>query len=333
MDRRSFCQVTLTTLAPLASPLTASQSKLPEPVSATHIEQVQRAATHISSLDNKFGGGVIRDIAEQTMRWSAGLMRARCPKHLRAELFASVSRLGIVVGASAFDSYAHEHATRTFKFAVSCAEEAKDWHLRAKAYSFLARQAVWTGQPELGLTHAENGLARPDQLTGTERAMLHTARARAFGKMGNVHSCHAAVGKADEAFAQARPSQDAAWMLYYDEAQHHGDTAHALFDLSILPGQDTSQAIRRFSTAVQGHSDAFKRSRAISRTKLAALIMANGDPREAAAAGHEAIDEAGRLTSRRAKDDLRQLGDLAAKHPNIGEATELRDRIAATLTV
>lgn len=121
-------------------------------------------------------------------------------------------------------------------------------------------------------------------------------------------------------------------MAYYDEAQHNGDTAHALFDLVIGAGQDPGRAARRFDAAVKGHSDAFKQSRAISRTKLASLIMAKGDPRQAAVLGHGALDEVGRLTSRRAADDLRQLGAFASKHPKIQEASALRERIAATVS-
>lgn len=336
VDRRSFLQVSgLAAIAPidLTQAFTPSGLTLPESIGASHVDQIQEVATSISSWDNKFGGGgMVCDVAGRAMQWSAGLLQAQCPEYLRADLFAAVSRLGVVVGASAFDSYAHEEATKTFKFAADCAEEAGDWHLRAKTYSLLARQAVWIGQPDDGLTYAEKGLVRRDRLTATEQAMLHTARARAFGKMGNVRDCMAAVGEADDAFTQARPAEDPAWMAYYDEAQHNGDTAHALFDLAILAGQDPGRAVRRFCTAVKGHSEAFKRSRALSRTKLAALMMAKGDPRQAAVIGHDALDEVGRLTSRRAADDLRQLRAFASKHPKVQDAVGLRERITATVS-
>jgi len=112
--------------------------------------------------------------------------------------------------------------------------------------------------------------------------MLHTARARALGKLGRIPETLAAVGQADDAFAQASPAWDPPWMAYYDQAQHYGDTAHALFDLAIhdTPGTEASQ---RLSAAVGGHTDAYARSRAISGTKLASLVMATRDPREATA--------------------------------------------------
>jgi DNA-binding XRE family transcriptional regulator len=183
----------------------------------------------------------------------------------------------------------------------------------------------------VGLTHAEKGLVRSDRLTATERAMLHTARARAFAKMKDVQNTLAAVGQADDAFADRNTAEDPLWMAYYDEAQHAGDTAHALFDLAVLAGQDPGRAGQRFALAVQGHDPAFRRSRAISRTKLAALTMAKGDPRQAARIGHDALDEVGRLTSRRAVDDLQQLGRFAGAHSKVQDAMDLRERIAATV--
>ncbi|MDN3061311.1 helix-turn-helix transcriptional regulator [Streptomyces sp. SRF1] len=337
MYRRSLIQVGgIAAVAPigLAQEFTRSSPAIPTAIRPSHIAQVSDVATAISGWDNRFGGGgMISGIGSRAMQWSAGLLQAECPAALRPELFAAVSRLGIVVGATEFDAYEHDDAQRTFKFAADCAEEAGDWHLRAKTYSFLARQAVWIGAPDDGLTYAEKGLVRSDRLTATEQAMLHTARARAFGKMGHARETMAAVGQADDAFARAQPTEDPPWMAYYDAAQHSGDTAHALFDLAILANQDPGRAARRFSTAVHGHTDAFKRSRAISRTKLAALLMAKGDPRQAAHIGHDALDEVGRLTSRRAIDDLRQLGSFAAKHPKIQEANALRERIGATVSV
>ncbi|OEV13013.1 helix-turn-helix domain-containing protein [Streptomyces nanshensis] len=331
--RRSFLHVSgAAALTPIEA-FAPTQLTLPDAIGSPHIEQVKKIATDVSAWDNRFGGGgLVADVAGTAMDWSQGLLRIPCAEHLRADLLSAVARLGIVVGASAFDAYAHQQATNAFVFAAHCAEEADEWHLRAKSFSFLARQAIWIRRPDDGLTYAEKGLVRADRITPTERAMLHTARARAFGKLGHVRECMAAVGQADDAFAQAAPENDPPWMRYYDAAQHAGDTAHALFDLAVLAGQDPGRAARRFDTAVKGHGDAYRRSRAISRTKFASLLMAKSDPRQAAAVGHEALDEAGTLTSRRAADDLRQLAAFSAKHPTIPEASALRKRITATVS-
>ncbi|WP_030372868.1 helix-turn-helix domain-containing protein [Streptomyces rimosus] len=305
---------------------------LPTKVEPRDIEQIRDAATVISGWDNTYGGGgMVREAATAQLRWAAGLLHLTGTKEpLRAELFAAVSRLGLVVGASDFDSYHHDDSQAAFIFAARCAEEAKEWHLRAKTYSFLARQQIWIGNPDEGLTYAELGLARSDRLTATEQAMLQTARARAFAKLGQVQQTLSAVGAADDAFANSNPSEDPTWMRYYDFAQHNGDTGHALYDLA-LAGHDAARAGDRFLTAVREHTDAYVRSRAMSRTKLASLLMAKGDPRQAVVIGHQALNEVGRLRSRRAADDLRELGAAAAKHPKIGDVADLRERIAATV--
>jgi hypothetical protein len=81
-----------------------------------------------------------------------------------------------------------------------------------------------------------------------------------------------------------------------------------------VPG---TEAAERLSAAVKGHTDAYARSRAISGTKLASLLMATGDPREASAAGQRAIDDAGRLRSRRAADDPRRFAGHHARLPEV----------------
>ncbi|CAL9411850.1 hypothetical protein [Streptomyces sp. enrichment culture] len=337
MDRRAFLATSgLAAIAPidlvrLVTPVAARE--VPARISPREIAQLKSLAEVIHRQDNEHGGGgAVRELARGAIMWGAGLLPVPCPESLRPELLASVSRLGIVVGASQFDSYAHDDARVSFRLAAECAEEAGEWHLRAKTYSFMARQEIWVGDPDTGLTHAEKGLVRSDRLTATERAMLHTARARAFAKMHDVANTLRAVGEADAAFERSNPAEDPPWMAYYDYAQHHGDTAHALFDLAIHADQDPGQAARRFNIAVQGHGNAFARSRAISQTKLASLIMAKGDdPRHAVVLGHQALDNVGQLTSCRAADDLRELARFAGRHRRLSEAGDLRERIETTV--
>lgn len=134
------------------------------------------------------------------------------------------------------------------------------------------------------------------------------------------------MGEADEAFRESKPSEDPPWMAYYDHAQHCGDTGHALFDLAIH-GHPEPTASQRLTEAVNGHSDAYARSRAISGTKLATLTMALGDPSEAAVIGQRAIDDAGRLRSRRAADDLCELRNFASARAALPDVAALCERI------
>ncbi|WP_236726496.1 XRE family transcriptional regulator [Streptomyces sp. NBRC 110465] len=318
-------------LSALLSPTTPPA--VPHQISSREIRQLQQIATGLHTWDNTYGGGgLIGQLATDSMQWAIRLLSVSCPPSHRSDFLEAVARLGLVAGASQFDVYRHGDARLAFKVAVECAEEGQHWHLRAKGYSFLARQAIWVGDADDGLTNAEKGLVRSDRLTASERAMLHTARARAFGKLRNVQETIAAVGAADDAFAQRRPEDEPPWMAYYDAAQHNGDTAHALWDLAVgIDEYDPAQAGQRFAAAVSGHGPQFARSKAMSCTKLASLVMRRGDPREAASIGRKAVALGGDLTSRRAADDLRQLGQFASRHPKIQEAAALKEEIDATL--
>ncbi|GGU45876.1 hypothetical protein GCM10010244_84680 [Streptomyces coeruleorubidus] len=57
-------------------------------------------------------------------------------------------------------------------------------------------------------------------------------------------------------------------MAYCDEAHHHGDIAHALWDLAYHAHQDPGRAAEEFTTEVARHGDDCARPRGISRTKL-----------------------------------------------------------------
>ncbi|MFC5720575.1 helix-turn-helix domain-containing protein [Streptomyces gamaensis] len=302
-------------------------ARLPATVRLQDIEQILDAARVVSGWDNAYGGGgIVRQIATAQLKWAAALLECRCPERIRPELFAAAARLGMVVGAIDFDAYAHDDARRVFAFAAACAEEAGEWHLRAKIYSFRARQAIWLGDADTGLTHAELGLVRPERLTATEHAMLHTARARAYAKLGDIKAMFASIDEADAAFARRDPALDPAWMAYYDEAQHQGDTGHALYDVA-LTGRCQPAALERFRAAVDLHTDAYVRSRAMSRTKLAALTMAVGDPYEAVTVGNLALTDVGQMRSRRAAAGLRELAVLGARYRAVREVAELRSRI------
>jgi len=303
----------------------------PSKVGRTDVEQVNAMTQVFASWDNAHGGGLAREAVYAQLRWSARLLKAACPDKLREELFAAVGGLAGVAGFIAFDAFAHDEARRVFRFALECAESSGDWQLRAMLLSDMARQEMWCGDPDTGLTHVELALVRPDRLTPTERAMLHTVRARALAKLGRHRAQDAlkAVGAADEEFAKSVSLNAPPWMAFYDEAQHNGDTAHALFDMAVV-GHRT-EAGARFAYAVKNHSSEFARSRAISQTKLASLTMATGDPRRATVFGHCALDAVGALKSLRAAADLRELYRYASRHTAISEVVELRDRIATTL--
>lgn len=339
VDRKDFLRVALgVSVGAMARPLgdlLASREPAPVPssVGQTEIEEVRQAARLFGTWDNTHGGVLVREAVTAQLRYCAQLLNARCSDRLRPELYSAVGSLGHIAGFMAFDAYAHDDARRIFQFALACAEEATDWHLRAKVLSSMARQAIWCGDPDNGLTLVELAMVRADRLTSTERAMLLAARARALAKLRRTQDAITTIGMADEEFGHAEPQNDSAAMFYYDIAQHLGDTGHALWDVAMA-GQFVTEATGRLVQSVAGYADNYARLRTFSEIKLASLVMVAGDPNEASETGRRALASAGTIRSRRVADDLRQLRTLSEPHEQITQVSELchaiGERVSAT---
>ena len=330
IDTATVGMGTLVLEGPLVALLGSSEpTPVPARVGATDINQTRAATEVFRSWSNLYGGGVIREAVMGQLRSSAGLLEATCPEPLRPELFSAVGDLAETAAYIAFDAGADQEAHRAFGFALACAEQAENWNLRAKVLSGMATQAVWSGQPDDGLTLAEQALIRADdRLTATGRAMLHTDRATTLAKMHRIQEALRAIGTADEHFAHSSPANDPPCMVFYTEARHAQISGQPLFDLAIF-GHHPEQAADRLTAAAAGHAAGYVRSRVICLTKLASLTMATGDPLQAAAIGHKALDTAGGIRSRRAAKNLRELSRYAAAHEHLVEVEHLRRRIAA----
>jgi hypothetical protein len=311
--------------------LLAALTRLPMAVSREHVDAVRAAAAMFTDVDHGHGGADVAGAAGIHLGHTADLLRLPCPAGLRPDLFTAVGWLGHVVGSAAFDATRHGEAAAAFSFALTCAEQGGDWHLRAKVLSSMAREAIWRGDADTGLTWIELALVRADRLTATERAMLLTARARALALLGRVEDTMATVRAADEQFHRSAPGLDPPWMAYYDVAQHLGDTGHALFDLAVH-GHHTRAAARRLGAAVAGHQPLYVRSRAMSGVKLATLALRTGDPREGAEIGRRALVDLGQLHSARTLQVVAALDVAAVPHTRLPEVAQLRQDLLKVLT-
>ncbi|HZN71003.1 MAG TPA: hypothetical protein VFC00_04865 [Micromonosporaceae bacterium] len=332
VDRQQFLRASGAVLAlPWMELFAPSKPTLvPTKVGVADVEAVRDAVAALTTLNDTYGGGFAREAAFAQLRWSAQLLRADCPEGLRPDLFAAIASLAGAAGFMAADVDAYEDSRRAYRFGLACAEQSGNWRMQAWILGDMALQAIWSGRPDDGLTFADMALVRADRLTATERARLHTVRARVLAKLpGRAQDALAAVGAGDDEFAHATSTELSRWYGPHDHVWHHALTGHALLDLSIA-GKRT-QAGRRLTYAVSHNKQGYARLRAISRTKNATLLMATGDPREAAVIGHRALDEAGILRSRRVVDDLRELQRFAGRHSQIAEVAELRGRIAEVI--
>ncbi|MFF2546639.1 helix-turn-helix domain-containing protein [Kitasatospora sp. NPDC058063] len=317
------------------SQITAPVFRLgPEPSSSVRsgdIAHVESAAAVLRSWDNLHGGGgLVRETAVAQLRWARGLTEAECSSPLRPKLLTAASRLASAAGAVLLDTGEFAEAGRHLRWATELAEEASDWSARAVSFNLRSRLATWCEQYEDGVTLAELGLVRSDRLTPAERAMLNNAAARGHARLGNRQAALTAIGRSDEAYAQVRAAQESPWMSYYDDAQHHGDTGHAVYDLA-LAGHAVDDALDRLRKAVDGHSQPFARSRTFSRTKLTGLLLVVGDPDAVLPEAERAVAEVAQLRSHRAMRELQELANIARRYERHNRLQGLHLQIADTV--
>ncbi|HEY2724586.1 MAG TPA: XRE family transcriptional regulator [Pseudonocardiaceae bacterium] len=305
-------------------------TRIPSVVGMSQVNEVRAAAEAFRGWDARYGGGLMRQAAVAQLRHCAELLNARSSETVRRELLTAVGSFAEITGYMAEDDYAHDDALRMFRFGLACAEEAENWHLRADVLSSMAYQASCAGNEDTALAYTESALVRTNRLTATERAMLHNGHARDLAKLGQTQDALRAVGTADEEFSDASPGDDPPWMASYTESRHLGFSGSVLWELG-MHGHYVDETRDRLTTAIDTRAEGRARTR--SRIKLARLIMANDDPREAAALGSQALEAAGPLRSRRAIDDLRDLRRLAEPHAHLAEVADLRHRIGAAVAV
>ncbi|GIG67766.1 helix-turn-helix transcriptional regulator [Phytomonospora endophytica] len=215
-------------------------------------------------------------------------------------------RLGRLCGFASADAGDHDGARRAFSTARAVAAEADDELTHLNILCGLIRQSVHLSDRTTSAELLGELQAHRLPESSLAQAALHAVEARVHGLLGRERQALLAIQLAEEAFTRGRSGNDPPWLWYYDEAQLAGDTAHALFPLA-LQGQQIENAVARFTRATALHLPSNARSLAFSATKLAILSVKWNSP-DASDLIDKAIATTRRVSSTRADDDLRLLG-------------------------
>lgn len=303
------------------------ETPVPTRIGWTDVDHVRATTRAVAAAENLFGGGLSCEAATSQLRWAGKLVETRASDDVRSAMFEAVGNLSGVVAYSAFDIADYTTADRCFQFALWCADQGDSWRLRANTLAEMARKATYLGKIDEALTLIEFAQVRADRISATARAMLSTVRARLLSVAGRYIDAETEVDRADTYFGDRDLSADPPWMIYYDEAEHEGSAGKALIPVATDRRQP-ELAAPRLERAIRLHADSYPRSRAFSRTRLASLAMAVGDPHEAVVHGRRAVADAASLRSARILSELRDLARNSERHVGIGEVAELRQEIA-----
>lgn len=295
----------------------------------TEVELIRTATREAASAENLHGGGLACRTAGTQLSRFVRLLDGHCAPPTRRALLEAIGNLSSVAGYAAFDIGDNPVAERRFRLALWCADNAGSWELRASTLADLARKTAYIGNTDGALSLIELAQVRSDRLSATARAMLSALRAQYLAAAGRIQEARTEVGRSDEHFANRTPATDAPWLCYYDLAEHLGSTGKALIPVAKAR-QRINLAAPRIREAVALQGTQYPRSRTFSLTRLATLMMQLGDPREAAAIGLQAAQQATAFQSQRIQNELRTLAAAAAPRRRMTEVAELQYAIAGS---
>jgi transcriptional regulator with XRE-family HTH domain len=287
-----------------ATPMTVGR------VGRTEIDQVREATTTFENWLARYGGGACRDALAGQLRWAAGLLRGQIGGSTRRELHSAVGSLADMAGWSDVDAGHHDTALSCFRLALHCADEARDWDLRAEVLSDLAMQAACRSECDDALSLIELAQVRADRVTGTGRVMISSAYARILAIVGRVGDCQSAVSAAEDHFAACQPTSTCSRSTVFRQATET-DLAHvngqALFYAGLRDPAAAPAAVSQLRTALGRTDDTRRRRRAMATAKLATLELLHGDRGEGVDLGYQTLDLVDGMRSARLTDDLRRF--------------------------
>jgi hypothetical protein len=288
-------------------------------VGESDVGAVRTTVQMFMAMDFQFGGGHARtSLAQYFAEDVCTLLEGRFTEQVGRQLFSAAAEVAQLLGWTAYDIGRHGLAQRYLIQALKLAQEADDRMMGGRLLSNMSHQATYLGNFEHGvqLARAAQEGAR-NAASATTMAMFLAMEARAEAGNRNDAACSRALAEAERFFEKGDPSDDPAWISYFDAAELAGEGAHCFRDLHSP--RTTHEFVSR---AIELTDPSYVRTLAFVRLVQAASYVQQREPGQAVAVARQAIESAGNLKSHRY---LRYVTDLSADlAPYEGDA-EVRD--------
>jgi len=287
------------------------------------VETVRRITIAFRELDNRYGGGQIR---ERSLRFLdaevAPLLKGRFNEQVGRSLVSAVAELTALTGWAAYDTGLHGLGQRYLVQALRMAVAAADRPLSAEVLAAMSHQCIYLGESAeaLDLARAAGKIAREVDIPAlvAEAAVLE---AHGHAVANDERSCTASLTRAEAALDKADRSRDPAWIGYFDEAYLSAKFGHCF---TALGRGDLAERFAYRSLEMDG---TYVRGRQFNLALYATALVDQDNPRvdQAAAVGIEAALLAEGLRSARSIDYLARLADRLAPYCGVREVDDFND--------
>ncbi|MFD9035762.1 MFS transporter [Streptomyces sp. NPDC059567] len=321
-------------------------------VGHSDVAKLREAAEDARRWDSKYGGGDWRSsMVPECLRVDAApLLLGSYSDEVGRALFGATAELTRLAGWMAFDTGQQEAAQRYYIQALRLARAAADVPLGGYVLASMSLQATYRGFADEGVDLAQAALERNRGLaTARTMSFFRLVEARAHAKANDGPAAagapHAAAGggggapggaaappaapppaaalKAAEGWLERSRDGDAdpSWLGFYSYDRFCADAAECYRDLKA-PRQ-----VRRFTEqALSRPTEEFVRSHGLRLVVSAVAELESGNLDAACAAGTRAVEVAGRISSARTTEYVRDLLHRLEPYGDEPRVIELRER-------
>ncbi|MER5870011.1 sporulation protein [Streptomyces sp. NPDC002044] len=314
-------------LQPQPQPQSQPQSSDPAPQRVGHsdVAKLREAAEDARRWDSKYGGGDWRSsMVPECLRVDAApLLLGSYTDEVGRALFGATAELTRLAGWMAFDTGQQEAAQRYYIQALRLARAAGDVPLGGYVLASMSLQATYRDFPDEGVDLAQAAVERNRGLaTARTMSFFRLVEARAHAKAGDSAAAGAALRAAEGWLERARAGDpDPTWLGFYSYDRFAADAAECYRDLK-LPGQ-----VRRFTEqALSRPTEEYVRSHGLRLVVSAVAELESGNLDAACAAGTRAVEVAGRISSARTTEYVRDLLHRLEPYGDEPRVAELRER-------
>ncbi|MCN9243215.1 MFS transporter [Streptomyces sp. NPDC052051] len=294
-------------------------------VGHSDVQKLREAAEDASRWDSKYGGGDWRSsmVPECLRVEAAPLLLGSYSDEVGRALFGASAELTRLAGWMAFDTGQQEAAQRYYIQALRLARAAADVPLGGYVLATMSLQATYRGFGDEGVDLAQAALERNRGLaTARTMSFFRLVEARAHARAGDAQAAGAALKDAENWLERSRDGDnDPSWLAFYSYDRFAADAAECYRDLKA-PRQ-----VRRFTEqALSRPTEEFVRSHGLRLVVSAVAELESGNLDAACEQGVRAVEVAGRISSARTTEYVRDLLHRLEPYGDEPRVAELRER-------
>jgi hypothetical protein len=303
----------------------AEGSSSPLKVGHSDVQKLREAAEDARRWDSKYGGGDWRSsmVPECLRVEAAPLLLGSYSDEVGRALFGASAELTRLAGWMAFDTGQQEAAQRYYIQALRLARAAADVPLGGYVLASMSLQATYRGFGDEGVDLAQAALERNRGLaTARTMSFFRLVEARAHARASDAQAAGAALKAAEGWLERSREGDnDPSWLGFYSYDRFAADAAECYRDLKA-PRQ-----VRRFTEqALSRPTEEFVRSHGLRLVVSAVAELESGNLDAACEQGVRAVEVAGRISSARTTEYVKDLLHRLEPYGDEPRVVELRER-------